>query len=461
MRLPRSLQGRLLVMVLGLVAGVWLVSSALTWWDVRHELDELLDSHLAQSAALLVAQQAVETNDDHDIDAPILHRYAPRVAFQVFHEGRLALRSSNAPTEPMVPFTGRAPDGFRTVSLRGERWRLFATHGREQDVQVFVAELVESRDAILWAGLRRALAPMLFALPLLALAAWWAVRQGVAPLQVLGRTLARREPQALHPVSLAGAPSEMTPMVDALNGLFERITGLMASERRFTADAAHELRTPIAAIRAQAQAAIGASDTAERSHALQSTLQGCDRAARLVDQLLMLARLESGTAPAQAEVDLGTVARQTIAELAPQALAMRQDIALSVDGAGTVRGDATLLAALIRNLVDNAIRYCPAQARINVQVGDEAGGVRLSVDDSGPGIADADLQRLGERFFRVMGSGKTGSGLGWSIAKRIAEAHGAVLSAGRSDTLGGLWVAVAFPPSARESHVTTAPRVET
>ncbi len=216
-----------------------------------HELDELLDSHLAQAAALLVVQQAREIEDDDDgVDAPSLHRYAPKVAFQVFHEGRLALRSANAPAAPMVAagerFKAGFQDGARSTALR---WRVFATHGAERDVQVYVGEQVDSRASILWAVLRSTLWPMLVALPLLALAAWWAVRRGVAPLRRLGRTLAERQPQALHPVVVAGAPSEMTPMLDALNGLFERIAGLMESERRFTADAAHELRTPIAAIR--------------------------------------------------------------------------------------------------------------------------------------------------------------------------------------------------------------------
>ncbi len=143
MRLPRSLQGRLLVLVLGLVAGVWLATAALTWFDVRHELDELLDSHLAQAASLLVAQQAGELeDDDHGVDAPTLHRYAPKVAFQVFHEGRLVLRSSNAPAEPMLAFAGRVEIGFRTVTMGGATWRVFATHGGERDVQVFVGEQV-------------------------------------------------------------------------------------------------------------------------------------------------------------------------------------------------------------------------------------------------------------------------------------------------------------------------------
>ena len=448
MHLPRSLQGRLLVMVIGLVAGVWLVTAVLTWFDVRHELDELLDSHLAQAASLLVAQQAGELeDDDHGVNAPTLHRYAPKVAFQVFHEGRLALRSSNAPSEPMLEFTGRVEDGFRTIKMGGATWRVFATHGREQDVQVFVGEQVESRNSILWAVLRSALAPMLFALPLLALAAWWAVRRGVAPMKVLSRALAKREPQALQPIAVDGAPSEMTPMLDALNRLFQRITELVASERRFTADAAHELRTPIAAIRTQAQVALAAMDNAARSHALQATLQGCDRAARLVEQLLTLSRLESGAAPALVNVDLNAVVRQVVADLAPEALAKRQTIEVTATGPYFIHADSLLLSVLVRNLVDNAIRYSPSDAQVSVAISSTNRDVRLSVDDSGPGMSEGDRKRLGERFFRVIGSGQTGSGLGWSIAQRIAHAHRATMCVARSSSLGGLSVGVRFPLS--------------
>ena len=446
MNLPRSLQGRLLVMVLGLVAGVWLATATMTWFDVRHELDELLDSHLAQAAALLVVQQAGEVeDDDHQVDAPTLHRYAPKVAFQVFHEGRLALRSSNAPADPMLASAGGAQTGFKTTEIGGTMWRVFAAHGRERDVQVFVGEQVESRESILWAVLRSTLGSLLLALPLLALAVWWAVRQGVAPMRVLGRALEARSPQALQPIAVDGAPAEMAPMLKALNGLFERIAELMASERRFTADAAHELRTPIAGIRAQAQVALGATVDEERAHALQATLQGCDRATRLVDQLLTLSRLESGAAPALLPVDLGAVVRQVVADLAPQALDKHQAIELEAAQTCVVRGDATLLSVLVRNLVDNAVRYSPPQASVKVVVSTVNGAAELRVDDSGPGLTPIDMARMGERFFRVIGSGENGSGLGWSIMQRIASVHQASVRVDRSTLLGGLRVEVRFP----------------
>lgn len=448
MRLPRSLQGRLLVLVTAVAALVWLASAALTWRDASHELDELLDGHLAQAAALLVAQQMheLEEGEDHDgIDAPSLHRYAPRVTFQVWHEGRLVLRSSNAPEQPMAPLDAAFEKGLSTRRIGGEDWRVFTAQGAERDVRVFVAEQIDSRRAILRAVLRSLAWPMAAALPLLALGIWWAVRRGTGPLTQLGRTLAAREPRALDPVTMPDAPTEMAPMLAALNALFGRIDALMAGERRFTADAAHELRTPMAAIRAQAQVALAAADNAARTHALQATIEGCDRATRLIEQLLMLSRLEAGTAtPNPQRVDLVATTRQVMASIAPVALARGQTLELDAPGPCPVLGDETLLAALVRNLVDNAIRYSPRGATVQIALRSDGGGVTLAVDDSGPGLAEAELARLGERFFRVLGTEASGSGLGWSIVRRIAESHGATLSVMRSAALGGLAVRVRF-----------------
>lgn len=445
---PRSLQGRLLSLILALVVGVWAVTAAYTWFDVRHELDELLDGHLAQAAALLVVQQASEIDDDQAVDAPTLHRYAPKVAFQVFHEGELALRSANAPTVPMVELGRQFQSGFKTVQIGGVDWRVFAAYGAERDVQVYVGEQVGSRASILWAVLRSTLWPMLLALPLFALAIGWAVHRGVTPLRRLGRTLAARQPQALDPVAVDGAPSEMMPMLDALNGLFVRIGELMESERRFTADAAHELRTPISAIRMQAQVAQGETDEESRRHALAATLEGCDRASRLVEQLLTLSRLEAGAAAAGQPVDLGRVVRDVVSDLAPQAIQKQQHIEVDVAGPARVRGDAVLIAVLARNLVDNAIRYGPPGGRVKVTLVRRPEQVRLTVEDSGSGMSEPDLARLGERFFRVLGSGQGGSGLGWSIVRRIASVQRATVQAGRSTLLGGLCVNIDWPADA-------------
>lgn len=451
--LPRikSLQARLLTLLLLLVTLVWLGAAALTWMDASHELDELLDGHLAQSAALLIVQQtghgqdktSESSNDesDHVDDAPSLHKYAPRVAFQVFHEGQLNMRSANAGNLPMSHETR----GFSTVRLQDtSEWRVFAAEGNEGDVQVFVGEQISSRESILWAVLNAVLMPLICALPLLAVVGWLAVRNGLAPLRHLSQALAQRQPQALEPVVLQDVPTEIDPVVQSLNILFERIQTMMASERRFTADAAHELRTPIAAIRTQAQVALGAgTDDKQRNRSLHYTLAGCDRATHLVEQLLTLSRLESSSASAPSGVvDVSAVAQRVAADLAMAALGRDQTLALEAPAPAYIAADDMLTSVLVRNLLDNAMRYSPDAAKVYLSVNTDGKQVSLQVDDSGPGLSDAQMARLGERFYRVLGTEQNGSGLGWSIVRRIASVYAAQVKVGRSTLLGGLCVTV-------------------
>jgi len=452
-----SLQARLLALLLTLILCVWVAAAVLSWIDTRHELDELLDAHLAQSAALLVAQQTDTDEDDHEHqpqrqhtvngdehpDAPTLHKYATRVAFQVFHDGKLTLHSGSAPQTPMSPRLR----GFATVELpESGSWRVFGAQGNEGDVQVFVGEQVRSRQSILWAMMQSVLMPLLAALPVLALLGWLAVRRSLTPLRTLSQALTRRQPQTVEPLVIADTPTEIAPVVLSLNSLLARIGQMMAAERRFTADAAHELRTPIAAIRAQAQVALGAgADAAERDQALRQTLAGCDRATHLVAQMLTLSRLETaGHPPPGVRVDVCQMAQRVAADLAPSALARRQVLTLDTSAPGPISADEMLTGVLIRNLLDNALRYSPDGAQVRLSVHTSAKQVHLEVNDSGPGLPAADLARLGERFFRGLGSGQQGSGLGWSIVRRIADVYRAQVLAAPS-SLGGLCVTVSWP----------------
>ena len=408
-----SLQARLLGLLLLMVTLVWLSAAILTWRDASDELDELLDGHLAQSAALLIVQQAnrdTGESDDHGDDssrerenAPTLHKYAPKVAFQVFHEGQLSMRSANTTSAPM----STKIRGFSTVRLPdNSQWRVYGAQGNEGDVQVFVGELIQSRESILWAVLKAVLMPLMYALPALAVVGWLAVRNGLAPLRHLSQALAQRQPQALDPVVLQDVPAEIDPVVKSLNALFERIQSMMASERRFTADAAHELRTPIAAIRTQAQVALGAGDDA-------------------------------------------AVALRMASELAMTALDRAQELELEAPEHAYVGADDMLTSVLVRNLLDNALRYSPESARVSLSVMSEANQVILRVEDSGAGLSDADMARLGERFYRVLGTGQTGSGLGWSIVRRIANVYHARIEVTRSIKLGGLCVTVCWNSAAK------------
>lgn len=446
---PVSLQRRLFLWVLSTVALVWVGSAITTWRDARHELEELLDSHLAQAAALLIAQQQRDKDDDDDdnaaIDAPILHRYAPRVAFQLFHQGRLILRSANAPSSPMRRVGSSFRPGFDTLVIEGNEWRVFSALGAERDVQVYMGEHSDSRADILWAVLRSTLWPTLIGLPPLALLIWWAVRRGFAPLRELGQQLGQRDPHAQEAVTVAGASRELLPLMMALNRLFERIARSLESERRFTADAAHELRTPIAAIRAQAQVAMAESDSATRKRALQNTLDGCDRATRLVEQLLTLARLEAAPGIDMDSVDVAQLCQRVVAELAPRAVSKRQTIAFEPTVWMQISGNRVLLEVLVRNLIDNAIRYSPSGATVAVRLQRIDSRPCLLIEDSGPGLAEAERERLGERFFRLAGNQESGSGLGWSIVRRIATVHHLEVTVAESGEFGGLAVRVWLP----------------
>ena len=452
---PLSLIRRLMAMVLGFVLAAWLATALVAWFTTEHELSELLDAHLAQTTALLLASELDVPVENDARPAPVLLRkYQSRVAFQIWRDGRLRARSTDAPEEPLAP---AGVQGLSEQRLAGKRWRVFTAEqadARGGTITVHVAEQLSARRHVLLASLRGTLLPLLLVLPLLAVGVGWTVRRALRPLHALGHRVAARSPRALDALPQDGVPAEVQPLVHALNGLLGRVAEQVAGERRFTADAAHELRTPIAAIRMQAQVAQGATQDEERRAALDATIAGCDRATRLVDQLLQLARLEADavdTQPAAGRdipTDLTAVAARLVRELSDAARARGQQIRLECPPQPVdVPMSAALTAVLLRNLLDNALRYGPDGGTVAVQLlpAQATHGVRLCVEDAGPGLSDADLARLGERFFRVLGSGQSGSGLGWSIVRRLARLHALQLHIDRSPALGGLRVTVDWP----------------
>lgn len=439
----RSLQTRVVALVLAGVCTLWLIAAIMIWFDGRHELDELLDSHLAQAATLLVAQASDGELEHQYEEAAKLTRFDRRVAFQMWHEARLQWRSANAPTTPMM----QQDRGFASTSIDGKQWRVFATRGKDSDVQLFVGEQLDARADILTALLRGMLLPLAVGLPLLALVVWLAVFRGLQPLRALRTQLRQRAPAELTAIGLPGAPEEVESLTTALNDLFARIGSLIENERRFTQDAAHELRTPIAAIRAQAQVAASATAPADVQAALQKTLRGCDRASHLVDQLLQLARLDGAQQPSQQQprFDLARVVERVLAPLLDDAAAKRIALEVDVPNHCAMAGDEALIGILLRNLCDNALRYAPAEGQVRFRVADGTTTLQVSIEDSGHGMTTAQIARLGERFYRVAGNDAEGSGLGWSIIRRIAAVTGARLDIGSSAELGGLRVIVTWP----------------
>jgi two-component system, OmpR family, sensor histidine kinase QseC len=293
---------------------------------------------------------------------------------------------------------------------------------------------------------RNFVVPLAIALPVLGVIIWAAVGRATQSLTHVNQQVAARAADNLAPLDLADAPSEIGALVTSLNQLFERVEGLIEQERRFTADAAHELRTPLAGIRAQAQVARGATDGAERTRALDAVIAGCDRATHTVEQMLTLARLAPDALTFQpTAVELGTVLKGTISDLAPAALGKQMDIELTHAQDVLVSGDAGLLAVLFRNLIDNAIRYSPpaTTVAIEIQPGDDEALVRIT--DGGPGIAADERANLGRRFYRAPGTAAPGSGLGLSIVHRILDLHRGRVHLDAPSTGIGLQVTVALP----------------
>lgn len=441
-----SLRRRLLGLLLGGVSAAWLVTVTFSYIDAHHEVDELFDAQLTQAGQTLLAiasHEAHEGSHGGEVEnlGEAMHKYQRRLRFQIWRaDGNLLMRSNNAPDTPLT-----AVDGFSETREDGH-WRHFSQWNDDHSLQVQVSENHHVRDELIGHIAWRLLFPALFGLPLIGLWVWLATRHGFASLNGIAHQIASRHPQQLHPVHPAAAPQEIRPLLEALNGLFKRVEHTLEAERRFTADAAHELRTPLAALQAQLQVAQRARDEEERNRSLDQLQVGLTRAAHLVDQMLHLARLdpESGL-PDPQTVDLAGLAEEVCADLGTQILARNIDFDLTATSDCRLTGQAEWLRVLIRNLVDNAIRYTPEGGQVRVDISAKADFITLSVADSGPGIPPAEREAVLRRFHRLNQGSTPGSGLGLAIVARIVELHGASLALDTSITPNGLRVTVQFP----------------
>jgi two-component system sensor histidine kinase QseC len=369
------------------------------------------------------------------------------VAFQVWELGekrgeRLRVHSTDAPNVRLSP----QREGFSDVDVEGRRWRVFSTWARKRRYLIQVGEERAARDRLAASVGANVLQPIVLALPLLGVLVWLGVRWGTRPLAALRAQVVQRDPDNLAPLEVVDAPVEVAPLAESLNRLLARVRVSIEGERRFTADAAHELRTPVAAVRAHAEVARAASTEAERRAALDNILAGCDRAAHAIDQLLTLARLDPGHAGGHREpCDLREAAKRAVADVAPMAVARGVEVELTDGPPVTVAGNAGLLAIMARNLVDNAVRYSGPGGSARVEVVQDGAMPRLVVSDQGPGIAPADRPAMGQRFHRLASGSEAGAGLGLSIVRRIAELHGAAVHFEDGPGGRGLSVIVEFP----------------
>jgi len=441
MRGRASLKRRLLALAMTTVVVIWLGAASFTYFDAREEFGEILDAHLSQSAELLAVQTSHDLDELETEHNHLLHKYSLRVTFQVWEKGRvLRLHSTNAPEQPLAD----TEQGFSDKVIDGHRWRVFTTWDNSGENLIHVAERTKEREELARDVAGNLLKPLLFSLPLLAFLLWVAITRSLLPLAKLTNEVAQREPDNLAPLDAGTAPREVLPLIDRLNRLFVRIDASLQKERRFTADAAHELRTPVAGIKAQAQVARGASDQAERTRALDNAILGCDRAAHLIDQLLTLARIDTLNEEATEPCQLRNIASEVIASIAPAALSQNVRLELTESEEGNVRGNPVLLRIMLRNLIDNAVRHTGQGTTVRIHVRHEQGQSYLSVSDNGPGIPESELERVAERFYRPVGTSASGSGLGLSIVKRIAEIHAASLQLASAENGKGLSVTVIF-----------------
>ncbi len=442
-----SLRWRILIGVLAAVTLAWTVVGVMAYRQAWHETEELLDAHLAQSATLLFAFLGDEA---HEIDEHLpRHRYDKKVAFQIWEgENHLLTHSAGAPEARL----SNNNEGFSDEEVEGKGWRVFSTWDPEHRFLVQVADTARSRSKVSEEIAWHLSLPPLFGLPVLGLLLGALIIFAFRPLAHLADSIASQAPERLQPIALASAPREIVPILERLNLLFAQVTHAQEDERRFTADAAHELRTPLAVMQTHAEVASAAIDETTRRHALDNLLSGSRRAARLLDQLLTLARLDAQagsneTLPEHERCDLRALAIETVAQLAPAAIKKNIDIEVEGGDEVIVKGTPMLLQVLVRNLVDNAISYTPDGGRVLIALQAQDSTACLSVSDSGPGIAEDQRDEAMARFRRLEQSSCSceGHGLGLSIVARIAELHGATVSLKASATLGGLQAEAVFP----------------
>jgi two-component system, OmpR family, sensor kinase len=335
--------------------------------------------------------------------------------------------------------------GFSTVTTSEGRWRVYGAQAMTKVIQVAQPMRVREQQAVDLA--LKTLRPFALLLPVLGFLIWIAVGSALQPLQRLTTLVKARRVDTLDPLPNEHLPDEVRPLVGALNDLLVRLGVALDRERAFMADAAHELRTPLTALHLQMGTLARAANEAERNDAMEKLSAGMQRAIRLVEQMLSLARQEPRVQPARVQVPLADIAREVVADLVPLADAKQIDLGISNSQPAIVLGDPDALRTLIRNLVDNAVRYTPAGGRIDVSVENdrEDGQILLKVIDNGPGIPPEERSRVLDRFYRRPGTSPPGSGLGMAIVKAIADSHGATVELDSGPDGTGLAVSVRIP----------------
>ncbi len=457
---PWSLRRRLLLLTALVTASAWLVGGSLMFLIESHESDLLFDQRLRDIASALLTFADHEINELQAAGGDVVHvegasTLGARYHYQIWSpDGDLLLVSVGTTRTPFAPF---AESGFSTRDIAGVPMRILVLPSGDGSKMLEVAEPMSARSWHIDAGLAFLLIPLVMSLALLVAIGAWLVRGATRALGESARQVTERSPEDLRPLAVDAPPAELTPILAAISSLFRRIEDAMSAERRFTSAAAHELRTPLAAVRIQAQVALLTPSEDERRAALQRLVMSVDGAAHTVDQLLTMSRIDGLIALRTRAIglQLDLVATHVIDEMRPLAARRNQTIFASLD-ATDIEGLEFGVAVLLRNLIDNSIRYGPVGGRIRVSCMVEDGEGVLRVEDTGPGIPPDQRRRVFERFYRLSNtSGADGCGIGLSIVQAVVELHRARIDLDRS-TLGGLMVSVRFPSVA---DITDAARV--
>ncbi len=468
----RSLFGEILDWMLAPLLLLWPLSVAVTFVVARSLADAPFDRALIDHANVFAQQAHGYVMGASLPTAAQFRDLLPvasdgYVAFQVSAgDGELLRGDADLPPPALYDFPEAGVVKLRNETFRGEEVRIAYTYVEPEEsadprarspVLIQIAETQDKRDRLANEIIKGVIFPQFVILPLAVGLVWFGLSRGLSPLQRVRQRLRDRQPDDLSPIDRSGVPAEIAPLVDAFNELLARLNDRIAAQKRFIADAAHQMKTPLAGLRTQAELALRETDPAQLRRSLQQVAISSDRTAHLISQLLALARMENLRDAAHLEaLDLAPLTREVVTDWANRAIERQIDFGFESDDEPLpVAGHPILLRELFNNLIDNAVRYTPPGGRVTIRVHRDAQGVRFEVEDSGSGIAVADRDLVFERFYRVLGTQTDGSGLGLAIVREIAEQHGAqVTISGRDpgspeDTTPpgvGAIITVRFPP---------------
>lgn len=426
----RSIRARLLAVLLGSTGLVWLLAVVWIYLSTQAEVERVLDARLTEAARMVnslltdrrvdLALAAIDgQNDAADQSFTLVPQpYERQLSCQIWSlDGTLVGRSEHAPTGRLTEVRA----GFSETAVDGETWRVFAIENEALGVRVMVGDSIRIRDRLVNDVIKGLVAPAALILPFLAGAIWLSVRRGMSPLNEMEHALASRDASDLRPLPETRLPKEIAPAVKALNGLFRRVAEARDREKSFTAFAAHELKTPLAGLKTQAQIALASGDGDVHAHALRQISAGVDRTSRLVRQLLDLAAVEGDAAsPSVAAVRPAELVARITGDLSSLSGSAIEIVYDGIDADGTLQFDPVLTTLAFRNLVENAVNHSPEGSKVVVRLALGDNHLYLGVEDEGPGIAGDEMPRVTDRFFRGRYRSSTGSGLGLAIAKEAA-----------------------------------------